>query len=792
MFNFNPQLTIRNLFNNRFVTFVNAGGFLLGLTSIFYLYFYIQSELNHDSFHTDQQNIYRLLRVGNIKASDYFIGVTSGPFASAIKTDFPQDVNSTCRAMLEEGLVTFGAKSFYEKKLLFADPNFFTFFSFPLKHGDPSTVLNNANSCILSVEMAIKYFGGDDPIGKIISVDNQYDFIVTGVMDEFPDNSHLDFDIVFPIAIFNKYDWFNNWWNNGLITYLNIDTPIKAQKINEQLPAFMDKYFAEDFKSSGSRVDLILEPLNDIYFNNDTRYDPVKHGNLRTVFILIAVAVAILIIACFNYMNLSIAQTFARSKEVGIRKILGGGIGRLTLQFLSEVFLILAITTLLSILVLELMLPLLNGYFGLEVELHWGDLNVIMFLSLLFLIILLLSGLYPTLHLAFLQPLKSLKGLTPTNSNSFVKKGIVTVQYMISVFMVSATILVATQLDFLNSMALGFDDTAIITIDINNQEVRENLDAFRVHLQSNPHIQSITYASGEPGGFHDTSSFKIEDVEESIRFRTLFTDRHYLQTLGVTLADGQNFRELAEKSNNGGMLLNETAVKELGIDGHQLIGRKISMPGWDIERTIVGIVKDYHFLSLHTNIEPLAIIQGGRPRKIVLKLNTDQLNQDIEFVNQAWAVVSPSFPISYDFLDDSLNALYENEQKQSHVFNVFALISIFLACLGVVALTSYSTQKRQAEYGMRKLLGATVSHIVRLISVEFMIIIALSALLAVPFTVLFMSNWLSGFAYRIDLLDYWPVYLLSGLLLGLITWVTVGILTYKSAISNPLESIQRD
>lgn len=792
MFNFDPKLTVRNLLSNRFTTFVNVGGFLLGLVSVFYLYFYIQSELNHDSFHTDSQEIYRVLRVGEIKGSKYMIGVTSGPYAKAIETDYSEDVNSSCRTLPEEGLVSFGANSFYEDKLLFADANFFTFFSFPLAIGDKSNVLSDAYSCVLSSAMATKYFGNEDPMGKTLRVDNEHDYVVTGIMDEFPSNSHLEFDMVFSIAVFEQSNGFNDWWSNGLFTYINVDSPAKAERMISQFPAFMDKYFGEDFKASGTRVDLTLEPLADIYFNNETRYDFARHGNLRTVFILIAVALAILIIACFNYMNLSIAQSFSRSKEVGIRKLLGGGITRLTVQFLSEVFLILTITTLLAILFLEVSLPFLNSYFGLEVDLHWQDPNVLLFIGILFFITLVLSGLYPTWLMASMKPLLVLKGVVPANSNSILKKGLVTIQYMISAFMVSATVLVATQLEFLNNKSLGFDQSAVLTIDINNREIRDNLDAYRVHLQSNPRISSVSFMSGEPGGFHDTSSFDIQDFEETIRFRTLFTDRHYLETLGVELVAGQNFRELSEDDEKGGMLLNETAVKDLGVAADDLIGRQIKMPGWGIERTIMGVVKDFHFLSLHANMEPLAIIQGGRPRKIAVKLVTNQLDEDIEYINSSWAGVSPSYPISLDFLDETLNTLYENEKKQSHVFNIFSAISIFLACLGVLALTSYSTKKRQAEFGMRKVLGAPTGHIIRLISTEFMIIIGLSSLLAVPFTIWFMSEWLSGFAYRIDLIGYWPVYVLSGILLGVITWATVGIMTYKSAILNPLESINRE
>ncbi len=792
MFNFNPKLTIRNLWNNRASTAINIGGFSLGLLCVFYLYFYVSSELNTDSFHTNKDQIYRILRIGELKGVPYKIGVTSGPYAEGLRTDYPGTIKATSRVWLDEGLVRYEDNVFNEERLAFVDKNFFEFFSFPLKTGNPSTVFSNPNSVVISTEMAKKYFGDKDPVGKVLTVDNQFEFMVSGVMDEFPGKSHLQLDMAFPVDIFNQYEWFQDWWSNSLITYVMIETPAEVAKVEATFDEFMDKYFGKDFEASGNRIGLMLEPMSETYFNNDARYDPAFHGDINTIYILIMVAIAIMFIACFNYVNLSIAQSFKRSKEVGVRKIIGGSDLRLTVQFMGEVILMVILSMGFAILLAVLLTPTLNGYFGLDVQLIWNDPAVIYFLGGLFLITILLSGLYPALQMSGFKPLNILRGTHTLSSNSLLRKSLVIGQFVISILLIASTLLVSSQLEFLNSKELGFRQDAILIVNINNSDMRDNLETFKTELLGSSYVQNVTLVTGEPGGFHDASSFKIEGVQETIRMRTLMTDHNYLTTFEVELVGGSDFKDIVLEGSNGGIILNETAVKELGIEAESLLGRHVEMPGWDIERTIVGIVDDFHFQSLHDKIEPLAIIQGGRARRIVVKMNAQNQGEGLALVIETYEKISPSYPISYSFLDESLYKLYNGEKKQSHVFTVFSGISIFLACLGVLGLTSYSARQRQKEFGIRKVLGASISSIIGLISWEFLILISISTLIAIPIAAYFLSKWLSDFAYQIDLVNHWPLFLISGISAAVIAWLSIGIMTYRAAILKPTECIRNE
>ena len=366
MFIFNPLFTIRSLFKQGANTVINVLGFSLGLVCVLFLYFHIQSELSYDNFHTDKDKIYRALRVANPDAGTELVGVTSGPFAPALQNDYPSSVKSVCRAMPADALVTFEDKSFIEQKIMLADSNFFSFFSYPLLRGNPEQALNGTNHAVLSEKTAKKYFGDQDPIGKIIKVDNRLDFMVMGIMDEFPNKSHLDFDMALNINFINL----QGWWNNGLITYAKIDTPQEAAYVNGQLDDFMEKYFGDDFAANDFRMSLLLEPLSDIYFHKGISFDRVQHGNLNSIYILGAVALAILLIACFNYVNLSIAQSFRRAKEIAVRKVLGGDKSRLILQLLGESLTILVFASLIAVGLSILLQPLFNNYFQLDVQLN--------------------------------------------------------------------------------------------------------------------------------------------------------------------------------------------------------------------------------------------------------------------------------------------------------------------------------------------------------------------------------------------------------------------------------------
>ncbi len=791
MFIFDPILTLRNLSKHRSTTVINIFGFTLGLVSSFFLYFYVSGELTTDDFHEQKDQIYRAIRVSDLNGTPYNIGVTSGPYAEALQNDFPDAVRRTMRTHPEDGLVTYGDKKFNESHLLFADPQFFNFFSFPLLVGDPNTVLENANSVVISEEMAKKYFGDKNPLGEILQLDNEFPFLVTGIFAEAPSKSHLEFDMVLTISFFDRFTWFGDWWNNGLMTYVQIPTPIMAAQVEEQLGGFMDKYFGEDFERSGNRVNLALEPLGDIYFNRATRYDWAQHGNLQTVLILIVVGIAILFIGCFNYVNLSIAQSFLRVKEVGVRKVLGVSRERLITQFLGESMTVLLIATLLSIGISELLNPSFNTYFGLEVDLKWWSGSFLILSVVMIVVILLVAGLYPSSHMSAISPINAMRGGKISTGKSTIRKVLVTSQFAISIFLIVATLLINAQQHFLDNKDLGFDRDAVILVDMDNQQIRSNRQTFKERLLSNTNIKSVSNLSGEPGGFHDTSGFLIEGLSNNSRMRTLFTDQDFIDLFGLSVIAGRGFDKQIDSDTALVMMINQTALKEIGLPSEQVIGRNADMPTWGInDLEIIGIIDDYHFSTLKDEIEPLAILLSPYSRKMAVKVNTASLNKSLLFVDDVYRQLVPDFPMSYQFLDDQLENLYINEQKQARVFSAFSMISIFLACLGIFGLASYAAQLRQKELGIRKVLGATRSQIITLISSDFVSMVCIGGLVAIPGVWYFISDWLREFAHRIDLMDHWPSFLTGLIAAIIISLLTVSLKTYQAAGKNPVNSIR--
>lgn len=795
MFTFNPILTVRNLYRHGSTSLISILGFTFGLVAALFLFFYIQQELSYDSFHADKDQIYRAVREADLNGDPYRIGVTSGPYAEALVNDFPSSILAATRAMPGDGLVTFGDKRFYEEKLLLTDANFFEFFSFPLLVGEKTSVLASENSVVLSKEMANKYFGEEDPIGQTLEVDNTYSFIVTGVMDDFPAQSHIEFDMVFPIELYNRFDWFHNWWSNGLLTYVKVSTPAQAEHIKAQLPNFMEKYFANDL-AMGRYIKLTLEPFTEVYFNNDSKFDPARHGSMEAIYTLGLVAIAILFIACFNYVNLSIAQSFMRAKEVGVRKVMGVSKKRLILQFLGESFMILTFSILLAIGLSELLNPIFNSFFSLEIDLLWLEQNTLVFFLVLTVVLLATSGIYPAMLLSSFDPATVLKGKKlASGKNVMLRKGLVITQFSISIFLIGATMLISRQTDYVNSKDLGFDRESIILVDINNEDIRVNRVAFKEKILTDPSVSAVTFLSGEPGGFHDGSIIDVEGLEGEYRTRTIFTDTEYLNVFDIEIAYGRNFDSDIASDTEQSMIVNEQMAIELGLSPEELLGRKVYLPAFDIggnDARVIGITKNFHFTSLKDNIDPLVIVPTGRPRRIAIKIKGQDVSHSLQVIDETYQEFSPDYPISYDFIDQSLARLYENEMRQANIFRVFSGISILLACLGIFGLAAYSAQQRQKELGIRKVLGATVQQIIGLISKEFLLLVLIASVVATPVIWYFMKGWLGNFAYRIELINYWYVFLLSGLAAMIVALVTVTFKTYRAAVSDPIESIRNE
>ncbi|MEO1050062.1 MAG: ABC transporter permease [Bacteroidota bacterium] len=786
------KIALRSLIKQRVFTLINTLGLTIAVAVCLMIYLYVQNETNYDGFHKNSENIYRLLRVGEINDEKYLIGVTSVPFADALVNDFPNEIEQTTKVYPNDGLVTFEDKSFLENKLFLADSNFLQVFSFPLERGDRSTALDLPNSVILTKATAEKYFGEADPIGKIIQVDGQIDLQVTGVLGAFPTRSHLDFDLVTNIAVVRNNRGYNDWWNNRLITYVVLKDGVSQASLEPQFPSFMDKYFGEDFERNQARVDITLQPLANVYFEHNVRYDRILHGNRSSVVIFTIIGLFIIVVACVNFMNLATAKSVLRAREVGVRKTMGSTRASLIGQFLGESMIISLLSVVLGAMVVELALPLFNQRFGLELVFHPWAPEMLLTMSLFVALLGICSGSYPAFLLSNYKPVKVLKGQMKSGpSSKNLRKALVILQFTISVFLIICTFFVGDQLGLLRNKDLGFSAEQVVLVDVNNAPLYQNRETFKIQLLQSPYVKSVSKATGEPGGMHDTMSFDIEGQEEAIRMRTLFCDYDYAPTMDIDFVAGRNFSEEYGTDLSGAAIINERAARALGLTPDEVIGRSLVNVMMDtVPKTIVGVVKDYNFASLHNEILPLVITMTQGARVFAIKVDGQQFKGAISDIESAWKAIAPQYPFDYRMLDESFYDLYQNERIQGQLFSLFSKVSIFIACLGIIGLASFSAAQRIKEIGIRKALGASVANISYLLSGDFLKLIIIANVIAWPLAWWAMNTWLTDFAYRIKLGA--EVFVISCIISLVIALAAISYQTVSAALTNPVDSLKED
>ncbi len=768
------KIALRNLMKHKVYTFINIAGLSVGIACCLFIALFIGNELRYDRFHNNGSRIYRVLRQSDMNGKKAGVPWTSGPYAPALKNDFPAEVQYAVRAMPDNALISYGDKSFIEKKILFADSTFFRVFSFPLVQGKPASVLDKPNSIVITGELAQKYFGNQDPIGKVLQYEKgRYTFEVTGVVEK-PANSHLDFEMVASIAQVRNQEWFQGWWNNAMATYVLLAPNVSAAKVEARLPQFMDKYMGQDFQKYGGRTDLTLQPLEGIYLGEHHDFDPAIHGDVKVIWLFTAVAIFILAIACINFMNLSTARSAGRAREVGMRKVMGAFRTDLITQFLGESFVLTALAVLLALVLVLAGLPAFSAFVGKSLTLPWNSLLLPVFLLGILLAVGLLAGSYPAFVLSAFQPVKVLKGkFTAGRQSTMLRKGLVVVQFGISVLLIIGTLIIIRQLDFVQAKKLGYDKEQTLLVRVSNNEIYEHRESFKNDLLRMAQVKSVSAMSGEPGGFHDSYTFKIIGKNnEKGMIRTVFTDYDYLKTLGLQLVAGRDFSREYGTDAREATILNRTTVKQLGWTPREAIGQMVHNEMRDsLPRKVVGVVEDFHFSSLKNKIEPLAISVADDNRVIAVKLTAGNPQEAIAGIEKAWQKAAPQYPFTYEFLDQVYDNLYKTEQKQRSIFGIFAGIGIFIACLGLFGLAAFTAEQRTKEVSVRKVLGATVSNVVLLLSKDFVKLVLISVALASPLAWYAMHQWLQDFAYRVPIsLD---VFLLSGIAALFIALFTV-------------------
>ena len=784
------------MLRNKVYACINIGGLAISLAVFILMALYIENELSFDRFHVNAGRIYRV--ADDKQTPDILLRSASSaaPVAPALQQDFPQ-IEQAVRLTGTESLVKYEGKMFEERRIFYSDPSFFQVFSFPLRTGNASTVLRDPQNVVLTASTARKYFGNDDPVNKVLLFDGR-SMKVTGVMDDVPANSHLQFDILVSMSTAQQkgsgYDWlFNNWYSNEFYTYILLPEQYQMSKLTGRLIDFDARH-----RQAGSTTThrYVLEKLSDIYLQSARDNQAGKSGNMRNLYIFSAVAFFILLIASINFVNLSTARAAVRAREVAVKRVVGAGRWQMIAQFLTESFLMAGISLLISLLLSVALLPAFNRFSGKVLALDLLSPVHMLTLIMLLLCIGLLSGCYPAFILSRFRPAATLKGNIPVSPYSLnIRKGLVVFQFAVSVMLIICTTVVYTQMDFLQKHDLGFTPEQTLVINFEgDQHVKDRLTLIKEQMLTIPGVRRVSASSNVPGdgraGGWSMDFLKEKGDTVHTELPVYLADFNFMQQYHIPVVAGRPLSSLYAADSTESMLINETALKKLGFSSPaQAIGVHVVM--YPTNGVITGVFRDFHFESLQKQVEPLAIrMLPSNFRLLSAEINTRETGRTIAGIEKLWHDLVPGRPLEYNFLNESFNRQYESETRFGKVFTACTLLAVVVACLGLFGLALFSVQQRTKEIGIRKVLGAGVAGIATLVSKDFIALVLVAVVVASPVAGWLMHHWLQDFAYRISM--QWWMFALAGFAAVLVALFTVGFQAIKAALANPVNSLRND
>lgn len=784
------KIAWRNLFKNKVFSLIHILGLTTGIAVCVMIFLYVLNEFSVDDFHKNGKNIYRVMR--GYDSTKERVPYVSAPYAPALKNDFGYDIKQIIRILPSNALLSLGERSFNEKNLYYTDPEFFTVFSFPLLKGDPKTALKDPDAVVLTESTARKYFGTADAMNKVLEIDKERRLKVTGIAKDLPANSHLNFDLVASVKAFEHKPWFNVWINNGMFVYVELKEGVNKTQLQSHFPAFMQKYMGKDMQRLNARFDLALTPLKDIYFEHASGFDNVKHGDKKIVYIFMSIGMLIMLIACINFLNLSTIRAADRSKEVGLRKVMGALRNHLIIQFIGESMMLTVISCLLSIGLLLLLMPWYNQVLGYTLTVKWASMPISLFLLGLVIVVGILAGSYPAIFISAFSPVKALKGrLKFSTGATFFRQMLVVFQFSITVFLIIGTIIITKQMSFLKTRSLGFSKEQTIVIKLDNAAIANHRATFKNELEVNKEIESISFMSGEPGGFFDVHGFNAEGQPGIWKARTVFADVDYVKTLGLKMVSGRNLSAQFATDSATAVLINQTAAAKLGFTPQQAVGKWIKNLGRDsVQRRIVGVVADFNFLSLKENMDALVISPGEDRRVVLVKIKTGSVSAGLAAIKNIYSKVAPGYPLAYNFLDQQFDEAYKTDARQQTILSLFAGLAIFIACLGLFGLASFSAAKRTKEIGVRKVLGSSVQDILVLLSGEILKPVLIATIVAIPIGFYCMNIWLQNFAYRITM--QWWYFVIAAVITFAVAITTISYNAFRAALANPVKSLRSE
>jgi putative ABC transport system permease protein len=781
------KIALRNLIRHKGFSFLNISGLAIGMVCTIMILFWVQHELSFDRYNENGRNIYRILQ--HIKYSEVVTwAINQGPLGPALKEEIPEIVEQA-RFCFAQWRMKHNDQIFVDLGG-YADPSLFKMFTLPFVEGDPETALADPRSVVLTEELARKIFGEEDPMGQIINVAGEYDFKVSGVLKDIPDNSHFRFKFLANMDFAKEVGRTVDYWKNShFTTYVQLADNVSMEEVNKKIYNFLDaKPTLEDWEK------LSLQPLFKIHLGSGIGYDAFGTGNTKYIVIFLAAALFILLIACVNFMNLSTARSLLRSREVGLRKVVGAFRGQLVRQFLGESLFQSLIAMILAVGLGILLLPAFNQLARKNFSAHmFLRPEVILGLVAILLVAGVTAGIYPAFVLSGFRPVSVLKGTTRTvGGGSFFRKALVVFQFSVAVILMVGSLVIYSQIHFMRHKDLGYDKENLIHLPLNTT-VQQNYEAFRNELLKNANVLNVTRVAGLPtSGYYFSNSrwnWEGKDPEKDILFRANFVDYDYLEALKAPIVMGRNFSK-DYGADASGIIINETSRKAMGFDDP--IGKRVTL-GEDSENNsqfhIIGVVKDFHYVSLRTEIEPMILLLApDNCSQIVVRILSENTPETIKWMGGVWKKFAGDFEFDYRFLDESLDTLYRGEQHVGRIINVFTVLSVFVSCLGLFGLASFMALRRTKEIGIRKVLGVSISGVVILLNKEFSKWVMVANLIAWPLSYFALNRWLQEFPYRTDI-KLW-IFLGTGLATFVIALLTVSYQSLRAALSNPADSLR--
>lgn len=801
------KVSLRNLIKFKGYSLINIIGLAIGMTCSVLILLFVQDEISFDKFHTKSELIYRLNKEVTPKTSGVeWHAITPGLMGPTMVADFPE-VEKSLRLLpwFSDVLMTWGESSLKVSDVVIADSNFFDIFDFRLIRGDVNTALVEPQSIVLSENTAQKFFGNVDPIGQVIVGLNSLTYKITGIIEDTPANSTLKYNALIswastvPGVGALNFAWLNRWTTQVNYTFFQLAPGSEVSNLELKFSEFMDKYMprqAEHYK-------LYLQPFNEMYLHSShIRFSRgLRSSNITTVYIFSAIALLTLLIACVNFTNLSTAKATKRAREVGVRKVLGAERRQLARQFLGESMLLSFLAAFNAVTFVEVLLPYFNSFTGKTLDFDvMGNWSLFWIVICIPILVGIISGLYPSLLLSAFKPLSVLSGNTPIlpslrskiktsiKSTTF-RSGLVVFQFSISIILIAGTFIIYQQMQFMQTKNLGFDKDQIIVLPIGNTDISEQYPAFKNELLQHSNITHVTGSNSVPGlgmmsfGLHPEGKQKDEQWSAySIRV----DDYDFLETYGLEIAAGRYFSKEFTTDESNAVIINEALARSLGWEDP--VGKSMDIKGELEGGVVIGVIKDFHTRSLHYTVEPLLFYFAPRYENVSVRIAGENIPETIQFLQDKWQAFDSSYPFEYYFLDQRFAQFYDSEQRLMQIFGIFSMLAIFIACLGLLGLAAYTAEQRTKEIGVRKVLGATVTSIITLLSKQFSRLVLFAFLIASPVAYYLLNRWLQDFAFRINI-NFWTI-LFAGAFALILALLTISYQAIKAGLTDPVKSLR--